>query len=146
MKKFLVHVLIVGAAFWAGHYVGQQPPEEVKKQLRELSQEVIEQTIGLEEGELFLQKKVLILQAKSAFLNSKAKILDGKYDEAITELDETLDYLKHAAKMKGQETSDALHGAISKIGDLQRSLANGQAISQEKFEEAQEKLDSLLQA
>ncbi len=142
MKKFLASVLIVGAAFWAGYYVGQQPPEEVRKQLQELSQEVIEQTIGLEEGELLLQKE--FLQAKSRFLDGKAKILDGKYDEAITELDETLDHLKQAAKMKGKETSDALHGAMSKIEDLQRSLADGQAISQEKFEEAQEKLDSLL--
>ena len=56
MKKFLASVLIVGAAFGAGYYVGQQPPEEVRKQLRELSQEVMEQTIGLEEGELLLQK------------------------------------------------------------------------------------------
>ena len=84
------------------------------------------------------------MQAKARFLDSKDKILDGKYDEAIAELDETLDHLKQAAKTKGTETSDALLGAMSKIADLQRSLANGQNVSREEMDEAQKDLDSLL--
>lgn len=142
MRKFLVIVLILVAVFWAGYYVGQQPPEEVKKQLRELSQEVLEQTIGRDEGEQLFQDN--FLQAKSRFLDGKAKILDGNPDEAIAELEETLDYLKEAAKMKGAETSDALLETMSKIGDLRRSLTDGQAVSQEALEEVQAKLDALL--
>ena len=142
MKKFLAIVLILGAAFGAGYYVGRQPPEEVKKQLQELSQEVVEQTVGLVEGDLLVQKK--FLQAMSGFLDGKAKILAGKPDEAIVELEETLDYLEEAVKMKGEETSDALLETMSKIGDLRRSLADGQAVSQEALEEAQEKLEALL--
>ncbi len=76
MKKILVIVLILGAVFLAGYYMGRQPPEEVKKQLRELSQEVIEQTIGPEEGEMVLQEEFL--------------------DETVTDLNETLDHLKQA--------------------------------------------------
>ena len=142
MKKFLVIVLIFGAGFWAGYYVGQRPPEEVKKQLHELSQEVVEQTIGLREGEILAQKK--FLQAMSGFLDGKAKILAGQPDAAVAELEETLDYLRQAVKMKGAETSDALLEAMSKIGDLRRSLADGQDVSQEALEEAQEKLEALL--
>ncbi len=142
MKKFLAIVLILGAAFGAGYYVGRQPPEEVKKQLQELSQEVVEQTVGLVEGDLLVQKK--FLQAMSGFLDGKAKILAGKPDEAIVELEETLDYLEEAVKMKGEETSDALLETMSKIGDLRRSLADGQAVSQEALDEAQEKLEALL--
>ena len=75
MKKFLAIVLILGAVFWAGYYMGRQP-EEVKKQLRELSQEVIEQTIGPEEEEMGLQEEFI--------------------DETVTDLSETLDHLKQA--------------------------------------------------
>ena len=142
MKKFLAIVLILGAAFGAGYYVGRQPPEEVKKQLQELSQEVVQQTVGLVEGDLLVQKK--FLQAMSGFLDGKAKILAGKPDEAIVELEETLDYLEEAVKIKGEETSDALLETMSKIGDLRRSLADGQAVSQEALDEAQEKLEALL--
>ena len=74
MKKFLAIVLILVAVFWAGYYVGRQPPEEVKKQLRELSQEAIEQTIGPEEEDVLPQEKFI--------------------DETVTDLNETLDDLK----------------------------------------------------
>lgn len=142
MMKFLTILLILGAVFWAGYYVGQQPPEEVKRQIHELSQGVVEQTVGLVEGDLLVQKKVV--QATSGFLNGRAKILDGKPKEAIAELEKTLDYLEQAVRMKGSETSDALREAMANVADLQRSLAEGQAVSQEKLEAAQEKLDSLL--
>lgn len=142
MRKFLAILLILGAAFGAGYYVGRQPPEEVQKQLQELSQEVVDQTVGLVEEDLLVQKK--FLQAMSGFLDGKAKILAGKPDEAVAELEETLDYLEEAVKMKGEETSDALLETMSKIGDLRRSLADGQAVSQEALDDAQEKLEALL--
>jgi len=142
MTKFLTILLILGAVFWTGYYVGRQPPEEVKRQIHELSQGVVEQTVGLVEGDLLVQKKVV--QATSGFLNGRATILDGKPKEAIVELEKTLDYLEQAVRMKGSETSDALREAMANVDDLQRSLADGQAVSQEKLEAAQEKLDSLL--
>lgn len=149
MKKFWAIVLLLGLAFGAGYYVGRQPPEEVKKQIKDLSQEVVEQTqevmkqtIGKEEGPFLLQKKVL--QAKSGFLDGKAKIMDGKPDEAVVELEKTLEYLKEAVKLEGEETSDALLETMSKIGDLRRSLADGQAVSQEALEDVQAKLEALL--
>ena len=148
-KKFVAIILLLGAAFGAGFYVGRQPPEEVKKQIKDLSQEVVEQTqevvehtIGLGEGELLAQKK--FLQAKSEFLDGKAKILDGKPDEAVAELEKTLDYLKEAVKLEREETSDALFETMSEIGDLRRSLADGQAVSREALEDAQAKLEALL--
>ena len=141
-KKFLAIVVLLGAAFWAGYYVGQQPPEEVQRQLQELTQEVVDQTVGLVEGDLLVQKKVL--QAMSGFLNGRANILDGKHKEAVADLEETLDYLKEAVKMKGEETSDALRETMVKIQELRDSLANGQATSQGALEEIQDKLNALL--
>ncbi len=141
MMKFLRIVLILGA-FLAGLYVGRQPPEEVKNQIRELSQGVVEQTVGLVEEDLLVQKKVV--QATSGFLNGRAKILAGKHEEAIADLGKTLEHLEQAVRMKGPETSDALREAMAKVADLQRAMADGQAVSQEKLEAAQEQLNSLL--
>ncbi len=141
MMKFLRIVLILGA-FLAGLYVGRQPPEEIKNQIRELSQGVVEQTVGLVEEDLLVQKKVV--QATSGFLNGRAKMLAGKQEEAIADLEKTLEHLEQAVRMKGSETSDALREAMAKVADLQRAMADGQAVSQEKLEAAQEQLNSLL--
>jgi len=142
MKKFLAILLIFGLGFWAGYYVGQRPLEEVQRQLQELSQEVVEQTIGLGNEELLAQNNVL--RALSGFVDGKAKILGGKPDEAVAELERTLDYLKEAVKIKGAETSDALIKTMSKIDDLRQSLADGQAVSQETLEDVQANLEALL--
>ena len=142
-KKVLAIVLLLGAAFWAGFYMGRQPPEEIQKQFQELSQEVMDQTVGLVETDLLVQKKVL--QAGSGFLNGKSKVLDGNPDEAIAELEKTLDYLEEAIKISpGGDTSDALLDTMANIGDLRRSLTDGQAVSPDTWEEAQEKLEALL--
>ena len=142
MRKFLAIVLVLGAAFGAGYYVGRQPPEEVQKQLQELSQEVVDQTVGLVEGDLLVQKKVV--QAMSGFLNGRAKILAGKSEEAVADLNESLDYLEEAAKMTGEETLDALRETMWKIRELRDGLANGQEVSQEALGEAQARLEALL--
>ncbi len=142
MKKLLAIILIFGLGFWAGYYVGQRPLEEVKAQLQELSQKVVKQAIGLGNEELLAQNNVL--RALSGFANGKAKILDGKPDEALTELEKTLGYLKEAVKVKGMESSDALIETMSKIDELRQSLAVGQAVSQEALEDVQARLEALL--
>ncbi len=142
-KKVLAIVLLLGVAFGAGFYLGRQPPEEIQKQFQELSQGVVDQTVGLVETDLLVQKKVL--QATSGFLNGKSKVLAGNPDEAIAELEKTLDYLGEALRIhSGGDASDALLATMSTIGDLQRSLADGQDVSLDTWEEAQEKLEALL--
>ena len=141
-KKLLAIVVLLGAVFWAGFYVGRQPPEEVKQQLQEFSQEVVDQTVGLVEGDLLVQKR--FLQAMSGFLDGRAKILAGKPDEAIAKLDGTLDYLEETVKMQGEDASDAIHETMSKIRDLRDSLADGQEVSQEALEDVQARLEALL--
>ncbi len=142
-KKVLAIILLLGVAFGAGFYLGRQPPEEIQKQFQELSQGVVDQTVGLVETDLLVQKKVL--QATSGFLNGKSKVLAGNPDEAIAELEKTLDYLGEALRINsGGDASDMLLATMSTIGDLQRSLADGQDVSLDTWEKAQEKLEALL--
>lgn len=142
-KNVLAIVLLLGVAFGAGFYLGRQPPEEIQKQFQELSQGVVDQTVGLVETDLLVQKKVL--QATSGFLDGKSKVLAGNPDEAMAELEKTLDSLGEALKVSsGGDTSDALLETMSTIGDLQRSLADGQDVSLDTWEKAQEKLEALL--
>ena len=41
MVKFLGILLLLGGTFWAGYYVGQKPPDEVKNSLRTMSENVV---------------------------------------------------------------------------------------------------------
>ena len=143
MIKFVGILLLFGGIFWAGYYVGQQPPEEVKRTLRTMSEGVVERTFGLEDGRLDLKRE--FLEAKSRFLDSKSEILDGKYGEAAEELGEALKHLKNAVGIQGKKTSQAvIDGLMSKLNDIKQSLASGQEVSQDKMDEAQEELDALI--
>jgi len=143
MIKFVGILLLLGGIFWAGFYVGQQPPEEVKRTLRTMSEDVMERTLGLKEGRLNLKEEYL--EAKSRLLEGKAEILDGKYGEAVDELEEALGHLKNAVGIQGKKTSQVvIDGLVAKLNDIKESLADGQEVSQEKINEAQKELDSLI--
>ena len=143
MIKFVGILLILGGIFWAGYYVGQQPPDEVKRTLRTMSEEVVERTLGLEDGRLDLKRE--FLEAKSRLLDGKSEILDGEYGEAAEELGEALEHLKNAVGIQGKKTSQVvLEGLVSKLNDIKQSLASGQEVSQEKIDEAQQELDALI--
>ncbi len=143
MIKFVGILLLFGGIFWAGYYVGQQPPEEVKRTLRTMSEGVVERTSGLGDGSLDLKRE--FLEAKSRFLDSKSEILDGEYGEAAEELGEALKHLKNAVGIQGKKTSQVvIDGLMSKLNDIKQSLASGQDVAQDKFDEAQEELDALI--
>ena len=143
MIKFVGILLLFGGIFWAGYYVGQQPPEDVKRTLRTMSEGVVERTSGLGDGSLDLKRE--FLEAKSRFLDSKSEILDGKYGEAAEELGEALKHLKNAVGIQGKKTSQVvIDGLMSKLNDIKQSLASGQDVAQDKIDEAQEELDALI--
>ena len=97
--KFFVILLLLGGIFWAGYYVGQQPPEKIKRTLRTISEDAIEQVLGREEGRLGLKQE--FLEAKVRLLKGKAEMFDGEYGEAAEELEGVLEHLKHAAGIQG---------------------------------------------
>ena len=141
--KFLAIILLLGGIFWAGYFIGQQPPEDVRQRLRTMSEDVVEKALGIEEGRLNLKQE--FLEAKSRLLDGKAEILEGEYDEAVEKMEEALAHLKNAVGIQGEKTSQVvIDGLVSKLNDIKQSLASGQDVSQEKIDEAQKELDSLI--
>ena len=143
MIKFFGILVLLGGIFWAGYYIGQQPPEDVKQTLRTMSEDVVGRTLGFEEGELNLKQE--FLKAKSRLLDGKAEILDGEYGDAAKELGVAVDHLKNAVSIHSKKTSQVvIDGLMAKLQDIKQSLASGQTVSQEKIDEAQKELDELI--
>ena len=141
--KFIGIVLLLGGIFWVGYYIGQQPPEDVKRTIRTLSENVVDQTASLEDGRLDLKQE--FLEAKSRLLDGKSDILDGEYGEAAKALGKSLTHLKNAVEIQGKKTSQVvIDGLVDKLNDIKQTLASGQKVSQEKIDEAQKDLDALI--
>jgi len=143
MIKFVGILILVGGTFWAGYYVGQQPPEEVTRTLQSMSKGVVDRALGFEEGQLNLKQE--FLEAKSRLLEGKAEILDGEYGEAADELGEALAHLKNAVEIHGKKSSQVvIDGLMAKLQEIKQSLASGKNVSQEQMDEAQKELDALI--
>ncbi|MEC4674754.1 MAG: hypothetical protein VST68_11245 [Nitrospirota bacterium] len=143
MIRILFMATFLGSIFWAGYYVGQQPPGEVKHSLRTMSEELVERALGLDESRLNLQRE--FLEAKSRMVQGKSDILDGQYDEAAEEMDHALDHLKKAVTSEGGTDSSTISDQImAKIEEIKKALASGSVIPREMLDDVQKGLDNLL--
>jgi len=133
----------LGSIFWAGFFVGQQPPGEVKHTLRTMSEDMVERALGLDKNRLILQRE--FLEAKSRMVQGKADILDGQYDEAAEEMDHALDHLKNTVTSEdGTDSSPITDRIMAKILEIKNALASGGVIPREMLDDVQKGLDNLL--
>ena len=143
MFKVLWLSAMFGSIFWAGYFVGQQPPGEVKAQIRTFSEDMMERALGLKEHRLILQRE--FLEAKSRVVQGKSDVLDGEYDEAAKEMDQALAHLKKAVHQEeGVEDSSMTDQIMAKIEKIKTALASGDVISKDMIDEVQQRLDHLL--
>ena len=143
MFKILALATLLGGIFWAGYYVGQQPPGEVKQKLRTMSEDMVERALGLDENRLILQRE--FLEAKSRIVQGKANLIDGEYDQAANEMGQALVHLKKALTAEGQGPSSAItEKLLVKIENTKDALASGQVIPRQSIDEIQAGLDNLL--
>ena len=136
MKKIIRIVLVIGVVFGAGYYF-----DELKQAFQTMSPEDVAERAR--EGKQDIRKE--FLEAKSRFLNGKAEILDGEYEKARTELKQTLRHLQKTMTMRGTKASqELLPGVMDNITHIRQSLADGRKVAGDTLQEAQEKLDALL--
>lgn len=87
MVKFLSMLLLLGGIFWAGYYVGQQPPEEVKNSLRTMSENVVEQALSFKTSQVIVEGLIDKLQDIKQSLASGKNVSQEKIEEMQKELD-----------------------------------------------------------
>ena len=137
--KFLKYLLLFALIFGLGYYVGQRPAE-VKQKLREISGEVLEKTIGLEDS-LSLQRA--FLEAKGRMIQGKAHLLDHDYQGASQDLQQALNYLEKAIEVD-PGISERLGKLMEKVREAQQKLAQGVGVSRQTLDEAQREVDGFL--
>ena len=143
MFRILFMATFLGSIFWAGYFVGQQPPGEVKHTLRTMSEDMVERALGLDENRLILQRE--FLEAKSRMVQGKADILDGQYDEASREMDHALVHLKKTVRSESETDSSTITDQlVAKIEEIKNAIASGKVIPKEMLDEVQKGLDNLL--
>ena len=86
MVKFLGILLFLGGTFWAGYYVGQQPPEEVKNSLRNMSENVIERTLNFKTSQVIIDGLIAKLEDIKQSLASGQNVSQEKIEEVQKEL------------------------------------------------------------
>ena len=87
MVKFLGMLLLLGGIFWAGYYVGQQPPEKVKNSLRTMSENVVEQALRFKTSQVVIKELIAKLQDIKQSLASGKNVSQEKIEEMQKELD-----------------------------------------------------------
>ena len=139
--KIILLLVAFGVVFGMGYYTGQRP-EEVKQKLRDLSGEVLEKTIGLEQG-LSLRKE--FLKAKERLIEGKSQLLDHKYEGAATELSQAVQHLAQAKAVEPDgNLSKRIEELMNDMRQAQERLADGEGISRQTFDEVQAQLNELL--
>ncbi|WP_447969593.1 hypothetical protein [Nitrospira sp. M1] len=129
------------AVFSLGYYAGQRP-DEIKQKIRELSGDVIEQTIGLDQ-KLSLRRE--FLQAKARLIEGKSKLLDHQYKSAAEELGQAFEHLGNAkAVERNGHVGKRVEELMFEILEAQQRLTKGEGVSRETLDLVQAKLDELL--
>jgi len=139
--KIIRWCLLLGVVFGAGYYTGQQP-DVVKQTLRDLSGEVLESTIGLDQT-VQLQRKML--KAKEGFLEGRAYLLDYHFQEASAEFEQALHHLDEAVALDPQgPLAQKISRVKQKVREAQAALAQGQNLPPHLLEELRQELQAVL--
>jgi len=134
-------LIAFAVVFSLGYYTGQRP-DEIKQKIRELSGDVIEQTIGLDQ-KLSLRRE--FLQAKARLIEGKSKLLDHQYKDAAKELELAFEHLGNAKAAEGDgHIGKRVEELMYEILEAQQRLAKGEGVSRETLDLVQAKLDELL--
>ena len=107
--KFFLRLILLAIVFGAGYYTGQQP-DVVKQTLRNLSGEVLESTIGLDQTAK-LQRKML--EAKAGFVEGGYYLLDHDFEGASGEFERALHHLDEAVALDPESNRGNSKGCYS---------------------------------
>jgi hypothetical protein len=141
MVKLLRTVLILGVVFGIGFYTGQRP-DHVKEKIREVSEVVLESTIGTDRQNRLQQQ---ILQAREGVVEGKALLLDHRFAEANEEFERALHHLDQVVEIDPRSaTGRKIEALKGKVREVQQNLAEKQSLPSHLLEEIRRELQALL--
>jgi hypothetical protein len=139
--KIIRWFIILGLVFWAGYYTGKQP-EVVKQTLRNLSGEVLDNTIGRDQT-VKLQGKML--EAREGFIEGRAYLLEHDFEEASGGFERALHHLNEAVALDPEGPFvQKIEVVKQKVREAQARLAQGQNLSPHLLEEIRQELQAVL--
>ena len=153
MKKFMVKfvgiLVVLGAAFGLGYFVGQLPISEknstidnLKSQMTNLSRNVVDTTMGIPAS---LRSRQGLLDAKSRLIQAKSDLLDRNYGNASKELAEAADLLDQAGQAQRDSGRTATFKAIArKVREVKLELSMGKTVPRARLDEIQKEVDGYL--
>ncbi len=141
MMKMMRWVILLSVVFGAGFYTGKQP-DVVKQTLRDLSGEVLENTIGLDQT-VKLQREML--EAKEGLVEGRAYLLDHDFEGASGEFKRALRHLDEAVALDPQgPMALKIEVVKEKIREAQSSLAEGRNLAPHVLEDLRQELQAVL--
>ncbi len=153
MKKFMIKfvgiLVVLGAAFGLGYFVGQLPMSEknstidnLKSQMTNLSRNVVDTTMGIPAS---LRSRQGLLDAKSKLIQAKSDLLDRNYGNASKELAEAADLLDQAGQAERDSGKTAtLKAMAGKAREAKLELSMGKTVPRARLDEIQKELDGYL--
>ena len=153
MKKFMVKfvgiLVVLGAAFSLGYFVGQLPISEknstidnLKSLMTNLSRNVVDTTMGIPAS---LRSRQGLLDAKSRLIQAKSDLLDRNYGNASKELAEAADLLDQAGQAERDSGRTATFKAMAgKVREVKLELSMGKTVPRARLDEIQKELDGYL--
>ncbi|MDH3504040.1 MAG: hypothetical protein OEZ41_01695 [Nitrospirota bacterium] len=139
--KILRMLILLGIVFGLGYYTGQKP-DVVKQRLRDLSGQVLENTIGYDQ-DTNLQRQMLA--AKDGFLEGRAYLLDHHFEEASGEFERALHHLDQAVELDPQgPLAQKIQIVKQKVREAQQSLAQGHNLPPHVLDELRQELQSVM--
>ena len=139
--KILRMLILFGIVFGLGYYTGQKP-DVVKQGLRNLSGQVLENTIGYDQ-KTRLQRQMLA--AKEGFLEGRAYLLDNHFEEASGEFKRVLRHLDQAGELDPQgPLAQKIQTVKQKFQEAQQKLAQGHNLPPYVLDELRQELQSAM--
>jgi hypothetical protein len=139
--KMIRWIILLSVVFGAGYYTGQQP-DVVKQTLRDLSGEVLENTIGLDHT-VKLQRQML--EAKEGFIEGRAYLLDHNFQGASGEFERALHHLDEAVALDPQgPLAKKIEMVKLKVREAQASLAQGRDLPPQLLEDLRQELKAVM--
>jgi hypothetical protein len=127
--------------FGLGYYTGQKP-DVVKQRLRDLSGQVLENTIGYDQ-KTNLQRQMLA--AKEGFLEGRAYLLENHFEEASGEFERALHHLDQAVELDPQgPMAQKIQTVKQKVREAQQSLAQGRRLPPHVLDELRQELQTAM--